>query len=272
MMGVAVMIGSVLTNPDVLNNLRPNLIYGFATGFALTAASMVMNDYYDKDIDNINEPERPIPSGLIRPKEAISLAVVLTVIGFASALVITYLMQSVSCLVIAMIAWLIFVSYTTIGKRSGLPGNFLVSACVSIPFIYGNLSVLDVVQLRVLLFSLIVFLSNTGREITKGIVDAQGDRIKNVKTLAVRYGNRKAAVVAIFFYLLAVTLSPIPWILSLVSFWFVPLVAITDIGLLVSSIMFLKGYSKENARKIKNIVLICFVLGLLAFIAGAVGK
>jgi geranylgeranylglycerol-phosphate geranylgeranyltransferase len=112
------------------------------------------------------------------------------------------------------------------------------------------------------------FLSNTGREITKGIVDVQGDKAQNVKTLAVSFGERKAAIIAVIFYISAVLLSPIPWLLNLVSFWFIPLVIVTDFGFVASSSMLLKDYSRKNARKIKNIVLLWFIIGLLAFIVG----
>jgi 4-hydroxybenzoate polyprenyltransferase len=122
----------------------------------------------------------------------------------------------------------------------------------------------------VLLFALIVFLSITGREITKGIVDVEGDRTQNVKTLAVRYGEKNAAIAAALFYLSAVSLSPMPWLLGLVSFWYIPLVVVTDIGLTASSLMLLKNHSRENSRRIKNAVLIWFIFGLLAFIIGAV--
>jgi len=269
MMGFAVIVGSVLANLNVLSILWRNLVYGFFTGFMLTAASMAINDYYDREIDAINEPNRPIPSGLIKPKEALAFAFILTAIGFTAALANAYLMETIFCFIIAVIAWIIFVTYTTAGKRSGLPGNFLVSICVGMPFIYGSVAVVNEVKLNVLVFVSMVFLSNTGREITKGIVDVQGDRIQNVKTLAVRYGEKMAAIAAALFYLSAVLLSPIPWLLHIVSFGFVPLVAITDFGLVASSFLLLKDHSRENARKIKNIVLLWFIVGLLAFILGA---
>jgi len=269
MMGFAVTVGAALVNPNVLGTLWRNLIYGFVTGFMLTAASMAINDYYDREIDAINEPRRPIPSGLIKPKEALAFAFVLTAIGFGAALANAYLMETIFCFVIAVIAWIIFITYTTVGKRSGLPGNFLVSTCVGMPFIYGSVAVVNEVRLNVLIFVSMVFLSNTGREITKGIVDVQGDRTQNVKTLAVRYGEKMAAVAAALFYLSAVLLSPIPWLLNIVSFGFIPLVAITDFGLAASSFLLLKDYSRENARKIKNTVLLWFIVGLLAFIVGA---
>jgi len=271
MMGFAVIVGAALANPNLLSTLWQNLIYAFLTGFTLTAASMAINDYYDREIDAVNEPNRPIPSGLVKPREALAFAFVLTTVGFAASVGNAYLAMNVFCFVIAVIAWLVFVTYTTFGKRSGLPGNFLVSTCVAIPFIYGSVAVVSAVESNVLIFVFMVFLSNTGREITKGIVDVQGDRMQNVKTLAVRYGEKTAAVAAALFYLSAVLLSPIPWLLNprLVSFWFIPLVAVTDFGLAASSFMLLKDYSRENARKVKNGVLLWFISGLLAFVTGA---
>ncbi len=267
MMGFAVVVGATLASPDVSSIFWPNLIYGLIAGFMLTAASMVINDYYDREIDAINEPNRPIPSGLIEPKEAVAFAFTLTAIGFAAAS-----LTNIFCFVIAIIAWVVFLTYTKIGKRSGLPGNLLVSICVVVPFIYGSYTAANAIKLNVLIFASMAFLSNTGREITKGIVDIQGDRIKGIQTLAVRYGEKTAAVAAALFYFSAVLLSPIPWLLKIVSLWFIPLVAITDFGLGASSFMLLEDYSRENARKVKRVVLLSFIVGLLAFVIGAVAR
>ena len=265
MMGFAVIVGAVLANPNFQDVGWLNLVYGFVTGFMLTAASMAINDYYDREIDALNEPARPIPSGLIKPKQALALALILTVIGFIAAFLTNLL-----CLVIAIIAWIVFVTYTTVGKRSGLPGNFLVSTCVAIPLIYGSATIINTISLNVIPFASIAFLSNTGREITKGIADVQGDKTKNIQTLAVRYGEKTAAVVATLFYLSAVLLSLVPWLLNFVTIWFIPLVAITDAGLIASSAMLLKNYSRENAKKIKKLVLLWLLIALLAFIIGAI--
>jgi geranylgeranylglycerol-phosphate geranylgeranyltransferase len=267
MMGLAVIVGASLVGLSNMSAAWPRLVYGFITGFTLTAASMAINDYYDRKIDAINEPRRPIPSGLIKPREALVFALMLTIVGLVTA----YLTNTAYplCLPTAIIACIISVAYTTVGKRSGLPGNLLVSLCVAIPFVYGSVAVANEVKLNVLLFASIVFLSITGREITKGIVDVQGDKTHNINTVAVRYGEKNAAVAAALFYLSAVGLSPVPWLLGIVSFWYIPLVLVTDLGLTASSFMLLKNYSRENARKIKNTVLLWFIFGLLAFIIGA---
>jgi len=263
MMGFAVIVGAALAGLNSLSNLWLNLVYGFVTGFTLTAASMTINDYYDRQIDTMNEPSRPIPSGLVKPKEALAFALILTVVGFVAS----YL-TNVFSLLTAIIAWTVFVAYTTVGKRTGLPGNFLVSTCVAIPFVYGSIATVNEIKLNVLIFAMIAFLSITGREITKGIVDVEGDNAHNVKTLAVRYGQKTAAAAAATFYVFSVLLSPIPWLLGLVSFWFIPVVAITDFGLAASSLMLVNNYSRDNARRIKKTVLLWLMIGLLALFVG----
>lgn len=263
MMGFAVIVGAALAGLNTLSNLWLNLVHGFVTGFMLTAASMTINDYYDRQIDAMNEPSRPIPSGLVKPKEALAFALILTVIGFVAS----YL-TNVFSLLTAIIAWIVFVAYTTVGKRTGLPGNFLVSTCVAIPFVYGSIAAVNEIKLNVLIFASIAFLSITGREITKGIVDVKGDKAHNVKTLAVRYGEKTAAVAAAAFYVFSVLLSPMPWLLGLVSFWFIPVVAITDFGLVASSLMLVNDYSRDNARRIKKTVLWWLMIGLLALFVG----
>ena len=272
MMGFAVIVGAVISKQSFEDILFSNLVYGFITGFTLAAASMIINDFCDKDIDAINEPSRPIPSGLIKPEEALVFASVLTAIGFVAAFLTNTANALVTslCFMTAIISWTVSVAYATVGKRTGLLGNFLVSACVAIPFIYGSLAVTSTVELNVLILASMAFLSNTGREITKGIVDVRGDRIRNVQTLAVRYEEKTAAVVATLFYLSAVLLSPLPWFLNRVSIWFLPLVAITDFGLVASSVSLLRNYSRENARKVKRMVLLWFMTGLLAFILGII--
>jgi geranylgeranylglycerol-phosphate geranylgeranyltransferase len=177
--------------------------------------------------------------------------------------------SSILCLLVAAAAWAITVIYVTVGKRSGLPGNFLVSICVATPFIYGSIAITGSLQLNVLLFALMAFLANTGREITKGIVDVKGDSGEGIKTLAVRFGEKNAAITAAVFYVSAVALTPVTWVLNLVGIWFIPFVLVTDIGLIGSSVLLIRNYSRENSRRIKKYVLLWFIFGLLAYIFGS---
>jgi len=260
MMGFAVIVGASLVSTI---NFNINLLLGFITSFSLTAASMAINDYYDRDIDVINEPKRPIPSGIITIKEALIFSCILTTIGLGCAIV-----TSILSFFTGLIAWLVCMIYSTIGKRKGFYGNLLVSTCVTIPIIYGSIVIKNSIEVNSILFAALIFFANTGREVAKGIVDVKGDTQKKVKTVAVVHGEKKAAIVAVSFLFMAVALSPVPWTLGLVSPWFIPFVIITDVGLIKCSISLLKDSSRENARKVKNQMLIWFILGLVAFLAG----
>jgi geranylgeranylglycerol-phosphate geranylgeranyltransferase len=263
-MSLAVLVGASLTG---LGNLQSiNMVFGALTAFTLTGAAMAANDYYDFEIDKINEPNRPIPSGQVSLKASLVITAILTLTGLSFAFMI-----SPYCLIFAMAAWTIMVTYTTIGKRSGFPGNLLVSACVAAPFLFGSLVAVNTVMINILLFASMAFLSNIGREITKGIVDIEGDRQHRIKTLAVTFGSKKAALAATIFFILAVWLSPIPLILDIVSIWYIPFVLVTDVGLLWCSVSILKNPERENSRKIKKTVLFLFIFGLLSFNFGILG-
>jgi len=215
MMGLAVLIGEVVAYRTLY--LYPSFL-GFVTAFTLTGASMVTNDYWDKAVDSVNAPNRPIASGLISTKSALLYAFTLMAIGLLSAALLTTVMP----LLLATASLAVSLLYSYRGKKLGLLGNFMVSICIAIPLFYGgflNEGVnLDLEKLRILLFfGLMVFLANTGREVNKGIADVEGDKIRGVITVAIRSGSKGAAVVAIAFYLSAVALSVFPWFLSLVS-------------------------------------------------------
>lgn len=262
-MGFAVLVGAYLAYPRLsLNAYSLSLLLGFLTGFSLTGASMAINDYFDRFIDAINEPNRPIPSGAVKPWEALAYAAVLTIIGFVAAY-----MTNLPSLLAAMVAWTLFSTYTVKGKKMGFLGNLMVSGCVVTPFIYGSL-VIDRFNPSNLLFASMAFLSNTGREVTKGIADVTGDRAHGIKTLAVLKGERTATYMASALYLSSVAISPLPWIWGLVSMWYLALVALTDLGFIASSASLLRKPSKENARKVKQRVLIWMLLGLTAFLVG----
>ena len=269
MIGFAVLVGAVVALGRFPLERATELAYGFATGASLLAASNALNDYYDREIDAINEPSRPIPSGLVRPWEALALAGALTVLGLFLAF-----LTSLDCLLLALLAALVADTYVTLGKRTGLPGNAMVSFCVAIPFLYGALIALGhlvelLAQARVLIFAAIAFLANLGREVNKGIVDMPGDAARGVKTVAVRWGARAAAYLAAAFYLAAVGLSALPPLLGLVSWAYLPFIALTDAGFTWASLAVVRRPEREEARKVKNSVLIWMTTGMLGFLAGA---
>ena len=260
MMGLAVLIGEIIAYPAL--SLRPAL-FGFLTAFTLTGASMAINDYFDRDVDAVNEPERPLPKGLVSPGSVVVLSAFLSTLGLASAFVL-----GVGCLIFAVLFLALSAFYNARGKVLGLGGNIMVSACVAAPFLYGGYAVGMNPTILLIIFSALAFLANTGREVTKGIADVEGDKLRGVKTAAMLWGGKTAAFIASAFYLASVLLSSVPVALREVNFLYLPFILVTDLGFLYSSISILRDHSRENSKRTKKMVLIWMLLGLFALILG----
>ncbi len=262
MLGLAIIVGAAVTGGWSILGSPPTLLLSFVTGFCMTGAAMAINDYYDREIDAVNEPRRPIPSGRVTPGEAVALAAALSVVGLGASYMI-----SLNTTLVAAFSWVVMMLYSAWGKRTGFPGNLMVSACISLPFIFGGL--ITGSMYPSLYFSLMAFLSNTGREVTKGIVDVEGDGGAGVNTVAVSKGPRTASVVASAFYVAAAVSSIIPYAFRLVSAWYLPFVAVTDLGLLYSAYGLITEPTRENSRAVKNRVLYLMLVGLVGFAAGS---
>lgn len=266
MSGFAVIVAlSMVTGGDFLSILPvPVIVFGFLTGFFVTASSMVFNDYFDKDIDLINEPNRPIPRGDISATTALAYGIILGLIGiFFASLINLY------CLLVALIGWFISILYNGWGKKTGLPGNMMVSFCVTIPFIFAQAMLREFNPITII-FIMIVFFANTGREIIKGIADVAGDLARGVRTIAVVYGEKTAAKVASLFYLIAVALTPIPVILNFVNLFYIVLILIVDVGFVLSSIIIVRNPKRSIALREKKRAILLMLLGLIAFMVGTI--
>ena len=174
MMGFAVIVGEVIVSSIILATAA---LWGFMAGFLLLGSSMVLNDYFDREIDSINDPQRPLPAGHIGSSEAVTFAVVLASIGFLCASA-----TGLWTLTLAAVSMVIATGYNCCFKKTGLIGNAMVSVNVAVPFIYGGFAVGSWSWL-LLIFASLAFLSSLGREIVKGIVDMTGDKAKGVKSV-----------------------------------------------------------------------------------------
>ena len=262
MAGVAAVIGLLMTSQLSLDVDAAKVVLLFASTFLLSSSSMAMNDYFDKGVDAINQPQRPIPSGEVRPQEALALSVALMATGLALSPLI-----SLEALAIAVFACATFTAYNGRLKKYGLIGNACVSLCVALTFVYGA-SATGGVKGIVLLFSAMAFLANMGREVVKGIADVEGDRIRGVRTLAISHGPRIAAEVAYAFVVSAVALSFAPVGLGYVNWLYLPIVLVADVGLLASTLTAISSPTPEGALKSKKLLLIFMGLALMAFLIG----
>ncbi len=262
LMFIAVLAGVALSDSKSIT--LETLILGLITAYALNGSSMGFNDYFDREVDSVNAPDRPIPSGLVEPRQAILLSTLLGAIGIASAA-----LTSPACLAVAILAYSASLAYNAYLKKTGIVGNMVVSLVVVAPFVYGAVMSDGYVSPRLILFAIPVFLSNTGREVIKGITDMEGDALRGVKTVARTLGARAAASLGALLYLSAVAVSPLPYLLNLTSWTYMAIVLIADAGFIYSAASILGNPSPENAYRVKQRTLIWMLIALIAFIAGS---
>ncbi|MEM0084917.1 MAG: UbiA family prenyltransferase [Candidatus Methanomethylicia archaeon] len=260
MMGFSVCLSEFIALRSFPSNSL--MIHGFLTGFSLTGASMVINDIYDYEVDLINAPKRPIPSGILKIKEAWIYGLTLSLLGIISAYMINQY-----CLIIALTSFVISILYNVHFKKYGLIGNFMVSFCVAMPFIFGAYAVGGGSKI-LLTFSITAFLVNTSREVIKGIADVEGDIKRQVKTVAIEYGIKTARTVAILLFILAIIAAIVPIIFKWVSWLYVPIIMLSLIGLSYEILSLLNEINREKAIKIKNRLLLYMFLALIAMFTG----
>ena len=184
------------------------------TAFAVVATVLAtgggnaINDYFDREIDAINRPDRPIPRGAVSPRGALLFSGLL----FAVAVGLTLLLP-LFAVAIALINLVALVAYTELFK--GLPGvgNALVAYLTGSTFLYGGAAVEGNLSPVVVLFALAAS-ATMAREVVKDVEDAAGDREEGLRTLPIVLGRRRAVAVAAAFVVAAVVASPAPYLLG----------------------------------------------------------
>ncbi len=253
--GSFVAMGTDVAGADIL---IPVLLACLAAGL-VTGAGNVLNDYSDRDTDRVNHPERPIPSGQVSPKSALSLSVVMFLLSLPLAFLI-----NVECFLLAGLNVLVLVSYERSLKRKGFLGNVEVSWLTGSIFIFGGFAAYngDFNAFGGTFFlALLAFFASLGREIAKDIQDIDGDVDR--MTLPKRIGVKKASRSAAFFFLVAVLLSFEPPFFNLLNFYYLPIVIVADIIFIYSSTLLTR-----NPQKASSLAKMGMMMALLAFVIG----
>lgn len=108
--GISVLLGQLLALGRFPSLTEIGL--GFGSVFCISAAALILNDYFDIESDRINAPERPLPSGLVSPRDVIVLTIVVTLLGLA----LSYLI-SAAALLLAALVWAVVFDLTTLEER-----------------------------------------------------------------------------------------------------------------------------------------------------------
>jgi len=264
MIGFAVIVGYFVSKPGSVSAEAIGL--GFVTGFAICAFSMVVNDYYDIEVDRVNQPTRPLPSGQVSKRGAGGIAVFMLVVGFVA----TGLLVNVGAVLIvalySLLAWL----YDFRAKKYGLAGNLVVASSLAIPFIYGGvISGGQVLDSLLLFMASTSFLAGVGREVVKAMADVPGDQKRGVRSYASVHGMKAAAALGAVFFLLAVVTSVLPLVLIPVSVFYKVGVVLPDAAFVYLAYRILTHTDVKGALSVKKTALMGMLVGLIVFIGGA---
>ena len=179
--GTAVLLGAFLSSNQI--NLA---IWLSAVSISLLAiGGYLLNDYFDFEIDKINQPHRLLPSGRLTRKQALRYSIICFFIANGIFAII-----DLNLLYIGSGISLLLFLYTPFLKPRPLMGNIVVSLLLATTFPIGAIAASG--QMKMIIFPIIfAILVNLPREILKDGEDLVGDRKAGLKTFPVVFGIEK---------------------------------------------------------------------------------
>ena len=255
--GLAVVVGAIVSAGG---GPPSSAVLAFLVAALVCGGGNAINDYFDREVDAINRPARPIPSGRLSANHALLIACLMLACGSLLAISI-----NPACFALASFNSLLLVFYTGELKRMGLVGNLTIGYLVGSTFLFGGLAVGPLGAVGVM--ASMAALSTIGRELIKDVEDMPGDRELGLRTLPLTHGVKVTTLLAVAFIVAAIWLSPVPWWLGMLGRAYLALV-------LVGIVFFVAGVIlavKEPMRFASSASLACKVgmgFGLLAFLVG----
>ena len=170
------------------------VLWGILSAALLNAASNVVNQMFDLEIDRLNKPDRVLPSGRLPVHEAKGAAAILFLLSFVAA----WLVPNKQFFVIVCLAAAITFFYSSPPLRmKRFP--FLSNLWIAIPrglllMVSGWASVRDIWEKDIWFIGGVLGLFVFGATTTKDFSDVEGDRRYGCRTLPLLLGNRRAAL------------------------------------------------------------------------------
>jgi len=187
---------------------RPVAAAVAATAFA-TAAGNAVNDYFDREVDRVNRPDRPIPRGAVTARAGVAFSALLFVGAVVAAAALP-----VAAVAIAVANLLALLAYTKLFK--GLPGvgNVVVAYLTGSTFLFGGAAVGRATDPAVVVLFALAALATLSREIIKDVEDTAGDRAEGLRTLPIVAGETAALRVGAAVLAVAVGASAVPFLMG----------------------------------------------------------
>jgi geranylgeranylglycerol-phosphate geranylgeranyltransferase len=196
--GLAAIVAYLIATGTII----PAALLLFAVVTLVTAAGNVINDYFDVEIDRVNRPDRPIPSGQVRLPAARAYAVTLFLAG-----ILVCIFTNELCIAIAVFNSLLLIGYAARMKRMPLFGNIAVSYLAASMFLFGG--AFDGIPglFHVMPFAVMTFFAMLARELVKDAEDVDGDKVSGAVTIPIRYGIKVTVLLALACAILGVITS-----------------------------------------------------------------
>lgn len=226
------------------------------------SAGNVINDLIDYKIDQINRPDRPLPSGAIKKKEAISLYFSLNVLG-----ILLSLTGGIETFLIATFSMGIIFLYSYKLKGIAIAGNFTVAFMTGLTFIYGALPTNNLNN--VFFPAFFAFYVNFIREIIKDIEDFRGDLSQGLKTLPIKYGIKRSVLLCKILIVGLLILDLIPFFCKKYNYIYLSIIIFGVNTLLIYSLKLLNQFEDKSSISRASLFLkIVMPIGLIAIWAG----
>ncbi|KAL5720995.1 hypothetical protein ACHQM5_013608 [Ranunculus cassubicifolius] len=180
-----------------VESVAKSIVCMMMSGPCLTGYTQTLNDWYDRDIDAINEPYRPIPSGAISENEVITQIWVLLLggLGFAGLLDVWAGHNFPTILYLALGGSLLSYIYSAPPlklKQNGWAGNFALGASyISLPWWAGQ-ALFGTLTWDVVVLTLLYSVAGLGIAIINDFKSIEGDRAMGLQSLPVAFGVEAA--------------------------------------------------------------------------------
>ena len=171
-------------------------VCGLVMAAVLNAASNALNQIYDLEIDRVNKPKRPLPSGRLSLSDAWGF----TITAYAAALILAWMVAPGGrheCFWIVLLATAITVLYSVPPfrtKRLGIWANLTIAIPRGVLLKVAGWSAVKTIGGAEPWFIGAIFgLFLLGASTTKDFADMEGDARGGCRTLPIIYGVRRAA-------------------------------------------------------------------------------
>ena len=199
----AFLCGAVSSSNISMDSSMLLLIGLILSGPIVCGMSQAINDWYDKEVDAINEPNRPIPSGKIPGSWGFWIAVFMSIIGVVISWFLGF-WGFFATLIAIVCAWAYSADPIRL-KRSGIIGPSIVALCYEgLPWFTGVAILTSQFPApNTILVAGIYAFGAFGIMILNDFKAIEGDKKLGINSLPVTLGPKKAGLLSCFIMSLA---------------------------------------------------------------------